>query len=109
MVAGAPLLDGVHGAHRDAAVEAPRGECVVELGRGGRRGLGRSVERRHVQGVARQTRGQRVRLPAGGELGTHELQIQRRHPVGDGAVAGLQRQPIVLGGALDHVEIARRW
>ena len=49
-----------------------------------------------------------VRPPAVGVLGSQELQAERRHSVGDSAVAGRQRQPIVSGGAVDHVEITSR-
>ena len=39
MVTRSPLLNGVEGTDRDAHMEAPRGEGVVELVLGSRRGL----------------------------------------------------------------------
>ena len=69
MVTRSPLLNGVEGTHRNAPMEAPRGEGVVELVLGSRGGLSGCVIRRHVQGVWRQALRRRARqsarLPAG--------------------------------------------
>ena len=45
--------------------------------------------------------------PARREPRTQKLHAERGHPVSNGAVSGRKRQPVVVFGAIDHVEVPR--
>ena len=106
MIAGTPLFDRIHRAHRNVSMKSPRGEHVIELKLGGRRIVHSAVVGGHIPSIRGQARRPWVRAPARRVLGSQKLQAQRLHPLHDAAIAGRERIPIVVGGAVDLVEVA---
>ena len=108
MIARTPFLDGIQRPHRHGLVETARRVDVVELILSGRRGLFGGVVRGDVAGIRWETLRRGGRLLAVWVLRTQELQTERGHPFRDRTIPGRQRQRVVIGGAVDQVEVPRR-